>query len=255
MNVFLSVFSGFLLLFWFGTAPASGESVSQSARVTFLEGRAEVLRKGESAWKSLQTGNRVSREDQIRTGGKSRLEITFPDRSILRFDQQTRFTLQQVAFDEKENSREIKTRMIAGRAWANVRRVFAAKKTFEVATSNAVAGVRDTVWRLDIHPDSSTLIRVYQGAVEVYNPFRKTQAGRAAGDFDPPREVAGPQEIPRPYHEVSREEWEEIVLSQMMQVMIPSIGRPGKPSPFAAEEDRREEWVLWNQERDQKNNL
>jgi hypothetical protein len=36
----------------------------------------------------------------------------------------------------------------------------------------------------------------------------------------------------------------------MMQIVIPPTGKPGEPVTFSAEEDQREEWVRWNQERD-----
>jgi hypothetical protein len=154
-------------------------------------------------------------------------------------------------FDQGTNSREVRVEMSVGKTWANVRKVFGSKKTFEVASANAVAGVRDTIWRMNVAPDKSTLIRVYEGTIEVYNPFVKPDYKPEEGGFKAPREVRGPQEIPRPYEEVSKEQWEEIVLTQMMQVTVPAVGRPEKPTPFSAEEDQREEWVRWNQKRDQ----
>jgi hypothetical protein len=244
---------GSVLLFW-GIA---GEHVfgkgaeNEQARISYLQGTADVLGKGQSSWKPLQMGSLLFSEDRVRTGEASRVEITFPDRSVLRFDQRSTFELNRISFDAQGGSRDIKTQLKAGRAWANVRKVFVSKKTFEVASSNAVAGVRDTVWRMDIVPDQSTLIRVYEGQVEVYNPFMRPDYKPEEGGFRKPKEVRGPQEIPRPYEEVSREQWEEIVLSQMMEVVIPAAGRPAKPMAFKVEEDRQEDWVRWNQQRDQ----
>jgi hypothetical protein len=186
----------------------------------------------------------------VRTQEKARIEIQLPDRSILRFDQQTRFKMKTVLFDAQEGSRDVKVEMAAGKTWANVRKVFGSKKTFEVASANAVAGVRDTIWRMNVGSDQSTLIRVYEGSVEVYNPFVRPDYKPEEGGFKAPREVQGPKEIPRPYEEVSKEQWEQIVLTQMMQIVIPPTGRPGEPAAFSAEEDQREEWVRWNQERD-----
>ncbi len=131
-----------------------------------------------------------------------------------------------------------------------MRKAFGPKKTFEVASANAVAGVRDTIWRMTVTEDRSTLIRVYEGTVEVYNPFVKPDYKPEDGGFRAPREVRGPQEVPPPFREVTREEWEQIVLTQMMQVMVPAVGKPDRPTDFSAEEDQREEWVRWNQARD-----
>ncbi len=253
-KVSLCFFFGFLFLMIssYGVS-GGGETVPtrDRAKVTFLEGKVEVLARGESIWTPLKVGHLLSREDEVRTGEKSRIEIQLPDQSLLRFDQRTTFKMKAVLFGSADGSREIKIEMGAGKTWANVRKAFGPKKTFEVASANAVAGVRDTVWRMTVEEDKSTLIRVYEGSVEVYNPFVKSDERPGEGGFRPPREVRGPQEIPPPYVEVTREKWEEIVLTQMMQVVIPRVGKPGQAVPFTLEEDRKEEWVRWNQERDQ----
>ena len=220
------------------------------AKVIFLQGKADALLQGNTSWCSLKVGSFLSREDEVCTGEKTRIEIQLPDRSILRFDQKTTFKMKTLFFDPATNSREVKVEISVGKTWANVRKIFGSKKTFEVASANAVAGVRDTVWRMNVAQDKSTLIRVYEGTVEVYNPFIKPDYKPEEEGFKTPREVRGPREVPRPYQEVSKEQWEEIVLSQMMQVTVPAVGRPEQPTAFSAEDDQREEWVRWNQKRD-----
>jgi hypothetical protein len=230
--------------------PAKTAAGTKQAAVTFLQGRAEVLAKGETAWKALRVGSLLSLEDEARTGEQSRIEIRLPDRSLLRFDQKTTFKMKSLLFDAQDGSRDMKVEVPAGKTWANVRKAFGPKKTFEIASANAVAGVRDTIWRMNVEPDQSTLIRVYEGTVEVYNPFVKPDYKPEETGFKKPREVRGPQEVARPYQEVTKEQWEQIVLTQMMQVVIPAVGKPGTPTSFTPEEDQKEEWVRWNQQRD-----
>ena len=232
-----------------GQAVKSQATVNQ-AEVTFLQGKAEVLAKGEAAWKALRVGNLISMEDEGRTGEQSRIEIRLPDRSILRFDQKTTFKMRNLLFDAQDGSREMQVEIPMGKTWANVRKAFGPKKTFEIASANAVAGVRDTIWRMNVETDQSTLIRVYEGTVEVYSPFVKPDYKPEETGFKAPREVRGPQEVPRPYQEVTKEQWEQIVLTQMMQVVVPAVGKPDAPTPFQPEEDQRDEWVRWNQQRD-----
>jgi len=229
--------------------PAKKPGNGSQAEIIFVQGRAESLAKGESAWKPLRVGHLLSAEDEVRTGDQARIEIRLPDRSILRFDQRTTVQLRSLLF-ESDGSREVKVGVSSGKTWANVRKAFGPKKTFEMASANAVAGVRGTVWRMNVEPDQSTLIRVYEGTVDVYHPFVKSDSKPEEGGFKPPREVPGPQEVPRPYGEVTRDRWEQIVLTQMMQVVIPPTGRPDPPASFLPEEDQREDWVRWNQERD-----
>jgi len=252
-----SLFLGLIpMTLWLGLAgflggePGAQSKEKDQAEVTFLQGKAEALKKGEPSWKSLRVGSFLSQEDEVRTGEKSRMEIRLPDRSILRFDQKTTFKMRTLLFEAQEASREIRVDLTMGKTWANVRKAFGPKRTFEVASANAVAGVRDTIWRMNVEADRSTLIKVYEGTVEVYNPFVRPDYKPEEGGFKVPREVRGPSEVPPPYAEVTREQWEQIVLTQMMQVVVPAVGRPGEPTPFRLEDDRREEWVRWNQQRD-----
>ncbi len=233
-----------------GQGPPLKKEEPNLAKVTYLQGQAEVLSPPQTIWNTLKTGSHLYPEDEIKTYAKSRIEIQFPDRSILRFDEKTTVKLKNVLFDVPTNSRNIKVEMALGKCWANVRKIFGSKKTFEVASTNAVAGVRDTIWRMNVGKDRTTLIKVYEGVVQVYNPFVQPEYKLKKEGFKTPGEVAGPQEVPAPYHEVSREEWEEIVLQQMMQVIIPPVGKPSKPSRFSIEEDFKEEWVRWNKKRD-----
>jgi len=248
--ILLSVAFNFFNARALAQSPVSKEEKANYAKVTYVQGKAEVLSAQETSWKLLKLGNLLYPEDEIKIQAKSRVEIQFPDRSIMRFDENSTFKLKKVLFETPTNSRDIKVEMVLGKSWANVRKIFGSKKTFEVASANAVAGVRDTIWRMNIEADKTTLIRVYEGAVQVYNPFVKPEYKLEKEGFKSPQEVAAPQEVPPPYHEVSREEWEEIVLKQMMQVVIPAVGKPSPPTRFSIDEDLKEEWVRWNKKRD-----
>ncbi len=253
-NVFFLWISLGVFFLWSGNAISENsggkEPGSGKAKVSFLQGQVEMLAKGDRTWKPLKTGSFLSAEDEVRTGDNSRVEIQLPDNSILRFDQRTVFKMKAVVFNLQEGSREIKVQLTLGKTWANVRKVFGSQKTFEVASTNAVAGVRDTIWRMNVESDKAALIRVYEGMVEVYNPFVKGDYKPEAGGIEAPHEVMGPKEIPRPFEEITQEQWEEIILSQMMQVKIPASGKPDKPNLFNLEDDQKEEWVRWNQIRD-----
>lgn len=103
-------------------------SGGEQAKVIFLQGKAEVLPQGETSWCPLKVDSFLSREDEVRTGEKARIEIQLPDRSILRFDQKTAFKMKTAFFDPSTNSREVKVEMSVGKTWVNVRKVFGSKK-------------------------------------------------------------------------------------------------------------------------------
>jgi hypothetical protein len=70
-----------------------------------------------------------------------------------------------------------------------------------VKTSNAVAGVRGTVYWVNVDEDRSTLVKVYDGEIFVANPLRDaTKLDEKVIESHP---AAGPHEVPPAMHEVS----------------------------------------------------
>jgi len=213
----------------------------ESAAVTLLTGGAWVQKEGAAAEASLAVGDRVLAGDRVRTGKGSRLEIELPDGSFLRFDADTSFTVLAADYRKKEQKRDIRVRMILGKAWAKVSRLLLGRGRFTIETPTAVAGVRGTVYRLNLNRDRSALVKVYDGKVEVRRRTRKAQETGAAAPLKAPHPVAGP-------HPVSMEQWVYIV-GALQQIDIRPDGTATKPFRFDIEADLND-WVRWNKMRD-----
>lgn len=213
-------------------------SADNKAFVSYLEGTASKSRDGKG-WKPVSKGDTLAEGESVKTGVKSRLELTLPDGSKVRFSEGTNFKVDALTFREEE--RNLGIDVFFGKAWAKVAKGKKGSR-FEVKTPNAVAGVRGTVYRIDVNNDTSSLVRVYDGEVTVGNlPAKIEDEGRR------PKYISGPAEVPGP-HEVTREEWTYIVKS-WQQIVISPKGIASKPTSFTPEEDRNE-WVTWNQEMD-----
>ncbi len=93
-----------------------------------------------------------------------------PDDSIVRLASNTLFKIKQASFPEKE-ARRFSARLFLGRMWAKVTsRIGTPRGTFNAHTPTAVAGVRGTVYNLEVAKDTSTNIWVYEGKVGVGPP-------------------------------------------------------------------------------------
>lgn len=218
------------------------------AKVTCLVGTATVNSEGQWQVRSLAVGSILRQGDQVKTGLKSRLEIILPDGSFMRFAENTDFTVQNIDCSQKEKKRTVRFKLTLGRTWASVKKLFfGLRPKTEIATTNAVCGVRGTVFRVNVNDDQSALVRTYEGEVNVSKgvgqaPEKQRQTiGHAV-------KVPGPRPVPGP-HRVSMEEWTYIVRS-LQQIHISGDGVATKPEAFTPEEDRND-WVDWNKERDE----
>jgi ferric-dicitrate binding protein FerR (iron transport regulator) len=215
-----------------------------TATVSYLKGSAEVLGPGKTFWTILKLKDVLNEGDQVRTGAGAQMEIILSDNSRLRFAGNSEFRVTRMEAGGPSTPRNVKVHVTLGRIWARVRKAMGARGNFAISCDRAVAGVRGTVYRMNVEQDRSALVRVYDGTVEVKGGGTATDQQAPVG---PPTRVAGPKPIPGP-HKVTMEEW-TVIIKAMQQVRIGADGVPEKVRDFTEEEDR-DDWVEWNKERD-----
>ncbi|HQM44451.1 MAG TPA: FecR family protein [Smithellaceae bacterium] len=220
------------------------------AQITSLRGEAKAICMDQTDPRQLKKNDRLSAGCEVSTSANSRLEMLLPDRSIVRFSEKTKFKLIQSDVGQ-DGKRTIKISVPVGKVWTNVRKALKSRdNTFEVSCQNAVAGVRGTVYRMDVENDQSAQVKVYDGEVDVRGNSR-TQDATAPhpAAFGPPKPVSGPTAVAGP-QPVSMEQWVYIVKS-MQKIRISADGQAHAPEDFTEEEDM-DDWVKWNRQRDKK---
>lgn len=218
------------------------------AKITTLRGTAQAVCPAEKETRVLKTNDMIQAGCIVTTGADSRLELALPDRSLVRFAEKTKFKLISADVTD-EGKRSVGISVGVGKVWMNVRKSLqGGDDKFEVSCQNAVAGVRGTVYRMDVENDQSAQVKVYEGEVNVAAASGALQA--AVMTVGPPKPVAGPTPVagPKP---VSMVEWGYIVKS-MQQIQISADGKADAPKAFTESEDM-DDWVRWNKKRDRKN--
>ncbi len=241
--LFLCIFSSSV----YARPPVIVKTGKGEARITVLEGVAQSVCPGQKNTEKLKINCLLKPGCEVLTGDKSRMELMLPDRSIIRFADNTRFKILRADVGSS-GKRDVKIFVTIGKIWLNVRKTLGGKGGFEVSCENAVAGVRGTIYRMNVETDKTVSVKVYGGEVCV-------AAAAARGDSTTipvaasPQSVAGPKIIagPKP---VSMEEW-SYVLKSMQQIRIKSDGNAEEPNEFTEAEDR-DAWVDWNKSRDNK---
>ncbi|HVO66417.1 MAG TPA: FecR family protein [Syntrophales bacterium] len=215
------------------------------AKVNLMEGLAAVLPAGKIAWRSLTVGGTVKGGDEVNTGSNARLELILPDYSIARFAGNSRFKVLQIETGGELVPGNIKFHLVVGKTWANIRRAMGKGSQFELQCENAVAGVRGTVYRMNVEDDRSVLVRVYDGVVHVSGVGPAVERPKM---ISPPKKISGPKPIPGP-EKITMREWVYIIKS-MQQIRITADGTAETPRTFSEKEDT-DVWVDWNKSRDQ----
>ena len=240
-----------LVLIFFGLSPVSVAQEpfvfpleGERARVTFVQGEVRLQASDEGPWTALTLGAFVKAGERIMTMKGARLELQLPDKSIIRFDEESDFRLAKAEYNPGQSKRDVRVSLLLGKTWANIQNVFGSSKGVQVETENAIVGVRGTVFRMNVAFDKSSMIRVYRGSVAVSKPHRIPAPGEPGSEI---QRVPGPTRVAGP-HRVTVEEWIRIV-EAMQQITVSADGIPTKPRTFTMEEDLSD-WVQWNLQRD-----
>lgn len=237
----------------FAAQAEAGAASKGPAKATFIKGdvNAGVSADGkaEPTFARVKRGQELVPGTVLKTGEGARAEITFADGSVVRVGPAAELRIDGAAFDGKTKEVKVDATLVAGQAWAKVSKLVGDESKFQVKTQNAVAGVRGTVFRVNVERDEATVVKVYNGAVAVAAPLLSgSEEPVATGPIDPNRKP-----IAAPYSKVSQKEFEHL-LGKMMQIRIAKGGTVSQaaPSAFTEEEDSKAEpeWVRWNAARD-----
>jgi hypothetical protein len=240
----------FLTLFG-QTGSMASETGGIDAVVVIIHGTARIYAKGATTGLPLKKGDHISKDQEIAIAEKSRIELKFPDGTVMRLSEKSRLRMNELAFNKQTDQKNVKVGLSTGKLWAKVRKLITPNSSVEVITQNAVAGVRGTIYRINVEDDKSAMVKVYDGSVYVSNPPR--DATQPINMVTMPHEVSGPHEIPKPVHEVSMEEW-TVIVKAMQQITISPQGVASKPQDFDPKADA-DDWVIWNQIRDKETSL
>ncbi len=217
-------------------------------KISFVTGTVFRSTTEDGPFKRVMEEHDVFEGDVLKTEPESRVEAKLEDKSVLRLGPDSRLRIETAKFQKKAETKQVSVKLIVGRAWASVSKLFGSS-SFDVHTSNAVAGVRGTAFGVDSGKDKSTTVRVFSGKVLISNKpvYMTEEPKKPKGDvpFDKRerKEVKGPQEI-------SKKQWEETVAGALQQVRVAANGDLGNAESFAAADAEKDEWIAWNRQRD-----
>lgn len=196
----------------------------EGPKVSYVVGSGALLRANQKI--PLGVNLQCKLGDTLITAKASRVELRYPDNTLVRLEENSRLILALRGKASPEPTLQ------AGKLWANVKKIGQGGTGFGVRTPTAVAAVRGTVFGVG-STDSSSKVRLYEGGVDV-GSIRADSALRAKG------EVLGPREV-------SLAEWVRLLRGE--EVVFRRNGTWSR-SKFDPKADLVDPWVRWNAQRD-----
>jgi hypothetical protein len=188
-------------------------ALASVGKVVALEGQA--WRTADGVKTALAVGTAVEAHDELSVGEPGKLKLLLGDGSEVALGPGSILNLDQAVFQGGERSFFGNLRVGRMLTWVK-KKLTGSKQKFEVGTDRAVAGVRGTIFSVEVTPEivhayppknKTTRVKVTKGRVAV-------QAGAKAKKKER-HQVAGPQQI-------SKQEWEKrfVLLKRNQMVEI-----------------------------------
>ncbi len=224
-----------------GTKKRRRERLSASAGravLTYMTGEVLYKRKGRKLYDLARPNMTFRAGDAIQTGRNGRAELILDNKSVLRLDEHAQLTITELTFDQGRKKVRAGFKFSLGDVWVKVTRFFNKEESrFALEMPTAIAGVQGTTYSASVARDSSAVVRVFEGTVEVKPATAVSPQRRQVG---PPRQIPGPQQI-------SLAAWVHLVRSNQ-EIRIPRRGAPQPPRTFDPNDAGN--WIVWNQQRD-----
>jgi hypothetical protein len=152
----------------FSILALSSAALAGAGTVTDLEGAATRQPKDARAPLELKVGDAVEVGDTLEVATGGNLAVTLTDQSVIALGEGSRLTLDEARFGD-QGSTVFSAKLLLGSLWAKVTKLAAGSSSkFEVTTERAVAGVRGTIFTVDLaSKDAEVDVGVEEGEVEV----------------------------------------------------------------------------------------
>lgn len=163
---------GALLLLFISTlgwvSPGWGDAKNPESHFSLVQGSVKVVSGGGTVRK-VAVGDTVYPGETVQVGSKSQAQVTLFDSSTLDLSADTKITLSKLQ-QPSSNDKVISMKLALGRVFAQVKKLFSAKSTFEIEAGGVVCGVRGTAFSMDFDPKSNKLdLNVFNGKVSATN--------------------------------------------------------------------------------------
>jgi len=153
--------------------------VQRIASVSEVVGDVYVKARGASDFSPLGDREHVLAGYTVKTGPGAGVTLNWVDGSRIRIGPETTMRVRKCVLNRNTQARTSLFDLEVGRIWVRVLSALSGQNKFEIRTPTATAGVRGTVFLVEVDESGETEVAVYEG--EVHLKSRKGEASVPAG--------------------------------------------------------------------------
>lgn len=143
----------------------AGAAMAEPARISRMKGGVEIMRVDAEKWTPAKPDLALSKGDRIRTKEDGKVELLFPDRTVLLIKEESEIKITR----ESDGGGGGSVKTLIGAVLLRVKASLAPSTDFQVDGSSALGVVRGTVLRVEVSKDGTSYWHGYESAVEVSN--------------------------------------------------------------------------------------
>lgn len=151
---------------WFWSLSALPEEAPLSIELIVERPEVEIQSKGEGGWRVVQGSATLSSGDIVRTGAAGRATLRLFDRAETRLRENSTLQVEQARDTGQGSAAAINLKLMGGRAWSRVLKLFDLDSEFTVRTDKVVATVRGTAFDLGADATGTSML-VTESVVEM----------------------------------------------------------------------------------------
>jgi hypothetical protein len=156
-----------LLVFLLSTggwmSPGWADTKSSENQFSLVQGTVKVA-SGGGTTRKVAKGDGVFPGETVQVGSKSQAQVTLFDGSTLDLSADSKITLSKLQ-QPSSNDKVISMKLALGKVFAQVKKLFSAKSSFEIEAGGVVCGVRGTAFTLNFDGKNKLDLEVLEGKV------------------------------------------------------------------------------------------
>jgi hypothetical protein len=145
----------------------SPTQLQTEAVVKYVIGDVEAQSRNQTSWRILKINNTLVEGDRIKTALNSRIELSMPDGTVLKINENTIFDLNEIKVPEEDQEDKMSFTVWAGNIWAQFTKLVSSRQERRIESPGAVVAIRGTTIEMNVDMDQNTRIRVEEGTVSV----------------------------------------------------------------------------------------